>query len=233
MKIAVCDDNFEFRQSVIKYLKDYFECEIQIFEFVSAEEMLASYEGEKEYDIVFLDVEMEKMSGIDAGIKIREYDKKVIIIFVSNYSKYAIPAYECEPLYFILKPLEAIKFNKIMNKAMEKYSLLHSYYIIKNRSYITKIPINEILYVEICRKHLIFHTFFGKYEAVGKISEALKKLAPYGFCQIHQGYIVNMNHIKGFEKFDVVMSNGERVMLSTRKKSEVLKIYAGYMERIY
>ncbi len=233
MRIAVCDDAIEFRKIVIKNLENYFKYQNEVSEFSSAEELLKSYKTGVFFDIIFMDVEMEKLSGIDAGVKIRKYDKNVVIVFVSNYPKYAIPAYDCEPLHFILKPIEVTMFNKVMNKAIEKYKILHSDYVIKNRGDMTKIPIKEILYVEIYRKHLIFHTISGNYETIGKISEALDKLKPYGFCQVHQGYLVNMNHINGFSNYDVIIDNGKKVMISVRKKSEVLKIYADYLGRIY
>lgn len=233
MKIAICDDVVEFRKNIIGNLRIYFSYEIEITEFPSAEELLVSYKNGNFYDLVFMDVEMGKLNGIDAGIKLRKCDKRVIIIFVSNFPKYAIPAYDCEPLYFILKPIETVTFNKVMDKATEKYRLLHSHYIIKNRGEVTKIPIQEILYVEIYRKHLIFHTNFKEYETMGRLTEALNKLEPHGFCQVHQGFLVNMNHINGFNNYDVLIDNGEKVMVSVRKKAQVLKIYADYLERIY
>lgn len=233
MNIAICDDICEFRKNVIKSLENYFNCKCKIVEFCSAEELLASYRKGNFYDIIFMDVEMGKSNGIDAGIRIREYDKNTIIIFVSSFPKYAIPAYDCEPLYFILKPIDASTFNKVMNKAVDKYKSLHSHYIIKNRGEVAKIPIKDILYVEIYRKHLIFHTISKKYETIGRLYETLRQLEPHGFCQVHQGFLVNMNHIEGFNNYDVLIDNGEKVMISVRKKAQVLKIYADYLERIY
>lgn len=234
MKIAICDDCLEYRSVIAKRLKslDLIE-DISYFEFSCSEDLLYAYNLGTRFDVIFLDVEMGAINGVDAGVKIREMDEKVIIIFVSNYPQYAIPAYDCEAFYFVVKPIESCKFDKVICKAIEKYKILHSDYVIKNRGDITKIPIKEILYVEIYRKHLIFHTTSGNYETIGKISEALDKLKPYGFCQVHQGYLVNMNHINGFSNYDVIIDNGEKVMISVRKKSEVLKIYADYLGRIY
>ena len=233
MRIAICDDSMQFRDEILSNLSHcaLISGENTYSQFSSAEDLLNAYNSGKRYDIIFLDVEMKDINGVDAGIQIRKFDKKVIIIFVSSYPKYAIPAYDCEAFYFIVKPLEQNKFVKVVNKAIEKYKLLHQYYIIKNKGEVLKIPVNEILYVEIYRKHLIFHTSTGKYETIGKISEALKFLSPYGFCQIHQGYLVNMNHIKAFDKYDIIIDNGEKVMISVRKRAEVLRNYADYLER--
>lgn len=232
MKIAVCDDSLQHRQIIINNLK----ClnliqDLSYTEFSCSEDLLCSYKNGERFDIVFLDVEMGEIDGVNAGIRIRKYDSKVIIIFISNYPKYAIPAYDCETFYFIVKPIEPTKFKKVIDKAIKRYKLLHQYYIIKNKGQVKKIAINDIYYIEIYRKHLIFHTIMGKYETIGKISEALTTLSPYGFCQVHQGYLVNMSKIKDFDEFDITLDNNEKVMISVRKKAEVLRTYADYLER--
>lgn len=234
MKIAICDDCLEYRSIIAKKLKslDLIK-DISYSEFSCSEDLLYAYNVGTRFDIIFLDVEMGAINGVDAGVKIREVDEKVIIIFVSSYPKYAIPAYDCEAFYFIVKPIDEPKFKKVLYKAIEKYKLLHQYYIIKNKGEVQKIAVKDILYVEIYRKHLIFHTAARNYETVGKISEALVELSPYGFCQVHQGYLANMNRIKEFIDYDIVMDNGEKVMISVRKKAEVLRRYADYLERTY
>lgn len=234
MKFAICDDCLEYRSVIAKKLKSLELIEdISYSEFSCSEDLLYAYNLGTRFDIIFLDVEMGAINGVDAGIRIREMDENVIIIFVSNYPQYAIPAYDCEAFYFIVKPIESCKFDKVICKAIEKYKLLHRYYIMKNKGEIRKILVSDILYIEIYRKHLIFHTFNNKFETLGKISEALSELKPYGFCQVHQGYLVNMNHIKEFTNYDIVMSTGEKVMMSVRKKAEVLRDYACFLERIY
>ena len=231
MKIAVCDDISTSRKDIISKVNHVFTNQVTFCEFASSEELLAEYSNGKKFDIIFLDVEMKVINGIEAGRKIREYDSKAIIIFVSNYPKYAIPAYDCEALYFIVKPIENENFYKVLNKAMDKYKLLHQYYVIKNKGNVIKIPVRKIVYVEIYRKHLIIHTTTSVYETVGKLNEALLELEPFGFCQVHQGYLVNMNLIRGFSNYDVVMENGEKVMMSVRKRADVLRTFACYLER--
>ena len=233
MRIAICDDMPECRVQVREHLNRYTatECFSSVTEFASADDLLAAYEQGNRFDLIFLDVEMAQTNGIDAGMRIKELDKQAILIFVSAHPQYAVFSYDCDALYYIVKPIDGDKFDRVLGKAMEKYKLLHQEYVLKNRSEIQRLAISDILYVEICRKHLLFHTVSGTYETVGKLSEALDELRPYGFCQVHQGYVVNMNHIKSFAQNDVVLSNGARVMVSVRKKTEVLRQYANFLER--
>ena len=117
MKIAICDDMELYRKDIIdaidskKLLGDF----VEYTEFDSAEALLVAYETTK-YDVIFLDVEMAKLNGIDAGIQIRNKNNKTIIIFVSSYPHYSIPAYECEPLYYLTKPFKNNDLTKVFNK---------------------------------------------------------------------------------------------------------------------
>lgn len=233
MRIAICDDMPECRAQVREHLNRYTaaECFSSVTEFASADDLLAAYEQGSRFDLIFLDVEMAQTNGIDAGMRIKELDKQVILIFVSAHPQYAVFSYDCDALYYIVKPIDGEKFDRVLGKAIEKYKLLHQEYVLKNRGEIQRLAVSDILYVEICRKHLLFHTVSGVYETVGKLSEALEGLYPFGFCQVHQGYVVNMNHIKSFAPNDVVLSDGTRVMVSVRKKAEVLRQYANFLER--
>ena len=230
VKIAVCDDSSVYRKQIVSNLKRIEPIKDSICsEFASSEDLLNAYNAGEKFDIIFLDVEMNEINGIDAGIEIRKTDKTAIIIFVSSYPKYAIPAYECEAFYFIVKPINDVQFNKIVYKAIEKFKATHKYILVKSNGKLQKLYISDILYVEIYRKHLIFHTFADKFETLGKISETYIEL----ICQVHQGYLVNMNYIKEFVNNDIVMTNGEKVMVSVRRKTEVLREYISFLEKVY
>lgn len=234
MRIAICDDQSSVRNEIRKRLQTsplagQFS---MIFEFESAEKLLEECRRDVRFDAIFLDVEMGEIDGINAGQVVKSIYPRTIIVFVSSYPQYAVFSYDCDALYYVTKPIDSDRFEKVLHKIIEKYKLLHKTYILKNRGDVKSLPVGNILYVEIYKKHLIFHTKDGQYETIGRISEALEELRIYGFCQVHQGYLVNMSHILGFSQYDVVMSNGEKVMMSVRKKADVLREYTNFLERI-
>lgn len=235
MIVAVCDDSKSSRSTIISYLKqsNSITREDLCYEFSSSEELLMAYNNGQRFDVVFLDVIMGEIDGVDAGIKIRSIDQKVIIVFVSNYPQYAIPAYDCEAFYFMVKPISQKNFDQVYNKVIQKYNFLHKYYIVQKKGNVQKILISDILYIEIYRKHLIFHTTSKQIQTVGKLSEVSAALAQYGFCQVHQGYLVNMSKITDFIGYDVVLEGGVKVMISIRRRAEVLRQYAQYLEKNY
>jgi DNA-binding LytR/AlgR family response regulator len=100
---------------------------------------------------------------------------------------------------------------------------------VKNQTY--KIPINDIYYIECCRKHVIYHLKNKTIETVDKLSSAYNALSDFGFYQIHQGYIINFDKVYEFKDYSVVLEDKRTVMMSVRKKREVLLAYAKYTER--
>ena len=183
-------------------------------------------------DIVFLDVEMPDGDGISVGKQIRESNKKVIVIFFTNYPQYAIEAYDCEAFHYLLKPCKSEKVQEVLSRAYAKLGRMHTYHTFKIRNKTLRLPISDIYYVECCRKHVIYYTENEKFETTGKLFEAYEELKKYGFYQVHQGYIVNLAHIRDFQGFIAILDNGARVPISIRKKSDVILTYAKYVEEL-
>ena len=233
MNIAICDDISTDRNAIITLIHLYNNSiNPKITQYKDAESLLQAYSQGKRYDVLFLDVEMNQINGIEAGVQIREQQPDILIVFVSNYPQYAIPAYDCNPLYFITKPINTERFHTVFTKVIEKYKALHQYYTIRNKGQFFKILIKDIYYIEIYRKHIIFHTQTEIFETTTTtLGETLETLAPHGFLQIHQGIIVNMEHIKNIQKYSITLDNDTQLMISVRKKSDVLKTYAQYIER--
>lgn len=234
MNIAICDDNITHRDAVINNIQQNnpTDATLTISQFENAEALLQAYRKGNRYDLIFLDVEMGKVNGIDAAMEIRKCQPNVLLVFISSHPQYAIPAYDCQPLYFITKPINSARFSQIFAKVMERYKQLHQYYVIQNKGQIIKLLIEEITYVEVFRKHIIFHTAKETYETTGTtLQKTVESLLPYGFCQVHQSILVNMEHIKAIEQYDIILDDDTTVPISVRKKSQVLKTFAEYIER--
>ena len=233
MRIAICDDVVNDIETIVECIKNNrdYSTSFNIEIFNSAEELVNMYRNGYFADIIFMDIEMDEMTGIDAAKLIRNKDKNVIIIFISNHSERVFETFDCETFNFIVKPFTQEKFNDTFEKAIEKYKLNNAYFIVTWKNENTRILVKNIKYVECYRKHMIFYTFDGIYEMCITLSETLKKLSPFGFIQTHQGYIVNMNHIKKFDNYDIILTDDTKVMISARKKAEVLFKYSEFVER--
>lgn len=230
INIAICDDV----QKDSKNLKSLcLACQLTdhlSFELYDSGNSLISNFSINKFDILFLDIDMPEHNGISIGKQIRALDKNVIIIFCTSYPQYAIEAYDCEAFYYILKPCSQEKLQQVLNRAVKKLGLLHTYHTIKIQNKSLRLPISEIYYIEYCQKHIIYHVNGKKYETTGKFSVVYDELKKYGFFQVHQGYIVNLAKVQDFKGYSAILENGQDVLISVRKKRDVLLAYAKYVE---
>ncbi len=230
MKIAICDDCkadiLNLRTLVLSHPKI---SENQIDIFLSSDKLISTMRHKKMYDIVFLDIDMPQINGIELGMKIKEIAPDTYIVFATNYSQYAIAAYDCEAFHYLLKPLVPQKVNKVLNSLINAHQKNHATYHFKTKSGFVNIPLKTLYYVECCKKHIIFHMKDRIIESPGKLSEVYSFLVNYDFCQVHQGYIVNMRKIINLNKLNIYLDNNEVVPISQRKKADVLSRYAEYL----
>lgn len=230
MKIAICDDNESDVLRTKTLLSDHPFIKHSIIDtYTSGSELLETIQNSKKYDAFFLDIDMPGINGLELGKKLKELLPKSYIVFITSYPQYSIDAFDCEAFHYLLKPINIEKAISILTRLVKKYQSENRYYIIKVKNENYRIPIKDIYYIECCRKHIIYHLKDKTYETIGRISKVHLDLESYGFVQIHQGYIVNMDKISQFDKYWVILSNGQKVMISVRRKSDVLLTYAKYI----
>ncbi len=234
MKIAICDDSSsdaECLATLCKQLDKRNSHEISIF--FSATELYSRIEHSPcEFDMLFLDVDMPDMNGITLGKQIRKIAPNIIMVYSTAYPQYAIDAYDCEAFYYMVKPCNKERLQSVLDRANAKYTAAHQYHLITTKNKTLRIPINEIYFVECCHKHIIYHLAGNEsIDVVDTISSVYEKLLPYGFYQVHQGYLVNFEKVYDFTDRDVVLDDKRLVMMSVRKKKEVLFAYSQYIAR--
>lgn len=233
MKICICDDDLHIHEEIKQFIGEFF-AETDMPEILccnSGEELLSLYSESKEYDIIFLDIEMAEINGIETAQEIRKFSPDAIIIFVSSHKNYVFDAFRCEALHFLVKPIDKAEFEDVFNRAMNKYRSTRNFLPLQWQNTRMNIRTSDILYVEGYRRHLKIHTANESFEASGNITAAYEKLREHGFLLIHQGYIVNMQYIKRFNATDVVLENGAEVMMSARRRADALLVYNSFVRK--
>lgn len=230
MKIAICDDSAREVNDLHDIITANTDKQTQVDTFVSSTAMLSAIQNGARYDAAFLDIDMPEISGMELGRLIKLHVPKTMVVFVTRYPQYAVDAFDCEAFHYLLKPVDPIKAAQVLDRLMRRYLENNRFHIIKIRRETVRVPIRDIYYIECCQKHVIYHTENTDYETVGKLKTVYGELRRYGFLQIHQGYLVNMDKISHFDGFDIILSDGRRVPMSVRKRAEVLSAYAGYIE---
>lgn len=233
MRICICDDDLRIHDEIKQLIGEFFsQNDIPDFlDFSSGEELLLHYSKDNEFDIIFLDIEMSEINGIETAEEIRKISPEAIIIFVSSHKNYVFDAFRCEALHFLVKPIDKAEFNDVFNRAINKYRSTRNFMPLQWQNTRMNIKISNIYYVEGYRRHLKIHTANESFEAQGNISSAYEKLREHGFLLIHQGYLVNMQYIKRFNATDVVLENGAEVMMSARRRADALIIFNNFARK--
>lgn len=231
MRIAICDDSPRDAAHLYNLCSENRELtDSRIDIYTSPNKLIAEFKSNP-YDLLFLDIEMPETDGISLGKQIKSLCEDTILVFTTSYPQFAIDAYDCEAFHYILKPCKKEKVCSVIGKAVSKYRFLHQYHIVKVKNQTYKLPINDIYYVECCRKHVIYHLKDRSVETTEKLSSAYDALSEFGFYQVHQGYIVNFEKVYEFRDYSIILDDNRSVTISTRKKKEVLLAYAKYVER--
>ncbi len=232
MKILICDDDKSIHGEINKLLNSDSESStfFNIESVYSAEQMIEKYNRNEFFDIIFLDIEMSSMSGIEAAKIIRKMHSDAIIIFISNHPHYVFEAFNVEALHFLTKPIAAFEFKNVLNRAVNKYKKANSTIALKWQGERYIIKIDSIKYIEGYQRHIMVHTAEGVYEAIGKVSDLFNVLSVHGFIRTHQGFVVNMDCIQRFDPMDVILFDGTKIMLSVRKRAEALQVFDNYLK---
>lgn len=201
MSIAVCDDNQENRQSLCWLLESVLEhrtMEHKIYGFSSGETLLSWMEKHRnEIDLLFLDIEMGKLSGMETARKLRVDNDVLQIVFVTGFSDYVFDGYGVGALDYLLKPAKREQVEAILSRTLAKQCKdARRIYSCHNGDIWYRIPYKEILYFESDRRKVNCVTSQRRYEFYGKLDEVAQELSGSDFVRIHQRYLVRADAIR-------------------------------------
>ncbi|MCR5515497.1 MAG: LytTR family DNA-binding domain-containing protein [Lachnospira sp.] len=186
--------------------------------YTSAEVFLHNYSHQ--YQMIFMDIELDGMNGMDAAHKLREIDTDVLLIFLTNLAHYAIAGYEVNAADYILKPLSANAFSLKMPKVMAIIKQQSKKTItVLSKGEMHTFTTDELYFVEILSHRLYYHTVSGVYDSRGTISDAEEDLYPYHFRRCNNSYLVNLKFVSSIEGNDVKV--GPNVLPISRPKKKI------------
>lgn len=231
LKIAVCDDDRTDQDYVIGFLRNWAEENNRIIEirtFFSAEEFLFQYAEEKDFHILVLDIEMDKMNGVELAKKLREDNRDIQILFVTGFPDYIAEGYEVDALHYLMKPVTQEKIFAVLNKAIANLKTMENNLLfLQVNGEMIKFITDNIFYVEVFSHSCILHTTEGNVEIKISISELESKLGE-GFIRVHRSYLVNLEQIKKIAKTEIFLEDGSVVPLSRRKYTDVNMAFIRY-----
>ena len=184
-------------QALIDHIKQY-EAQtgqsFQIFRFANGADFLQDYRAV--YAVVFLDVQMPKMNGLETALQLRRYDKNVSIIFITNLVQYALKGYEVDAVSYLIKPVSYYDFSMKFKKALDIYLLNEDRsFTVNTPGGLYRISTDKLMYVEIMNHRLFYHLIDDVIEMTGVLSGVEQQLSRFGFLRCNKCYLVNPKFI--------------------------------------
>ena len=230
MHIAVCDDSMIERKIIMNALYEYasmHSVHFDITEYDSGMNLLYDVQDGQDYNLVFLDIIMGEISGIDVAHRIREANSKSSIVFLTASPDFAVSSYDVDAAGYLLTPLETARAFAILDKVMRSCET-QKYPIYKN-STITYVPIDQILYVESDNNRCILHQKGeGCYTVYKKLDTIQAELPSTHFLRCHKSFLVNMDYIKSADK-EFTLVTGDVVAIRQRNLKEMREKYLEYL----
>lgn len=236
IQIAVCDDEKHFQHSVKEIISLYMcnkELEYNIDTFSSGKQLISLKNEERQYDIIFLDIYMDEIDGIETAKIIRESNKNVFLVFVTAHLDYSLEGYKVNAIRYLLKDnanfqdaiyecLDAIIQERNSNKVNLKFDFIEGY---------LSVQVDNIIFIE-SHLHKVKFTILRdkicKYTMYSTLNQVEEMLANYSFIRVHQSYLVNLKYITRVLNYRALITTGLEVPIPKPRYRAVKNSFIAY-----
>lgn len=216
MKCIIVDDEPIARKGVRKLVDQI--SQLELLDSFSSAETASEYIQTTDVDLIFLDIQMPGINGIEFA---RSIPKHTLIIFTTAYSEYALDSYEVDAVDYLVKPIDSTKFRKAVDKAIAYHSLLmneekksienveNECIFVKSDRRFFKVNLKDILFIEGLKDYVIIQMSGQRIITRMSVKNIHDLLPKNIFLRINRSYIINRNHIDSFDNNDVFIKNHE------------------------
>lgn len=224
IRIAIVEDEEAYAQQLIVLLNQYeaekgAELSIEVFE--NGMDFVSDYNAK--YDVIFMDIKLPQMNGMQCAMRLRRLDEDVALIFVTSMNRYALKGYEVGAMGYMIKPISYFPLAVLMDKVRKKIAREPAKDIVLNHGDgMRRISLRELLFVEVLDHYLIYHTEGGDFREIGRLKAVEEELAGHGFFRCSNSYLINLRFVQAIDENEVTVGTA-CVPISRRRKKELLE----------
>ena len=231
MNIAIVEDDDAAAKVLLGFIERYSKeesAELNTCRFTRADEFLKNYKPSG-YAVVLMDIQMPGTNGMDAAFQLRKLDKSVSLLFITSMVQQAQRGYEVDAVGFMVKPVSYYDFALKFKKALEVYSMNEKRNVtITVPGGMCRISVDKLMYVEVMRHNLIFHTTEGDVGGTGTLKSVTEVFEGLPFALCNQCYYVNLGFVTEV-RGPYVYVGGDKIQISLPKKKEFMRALNEYL----
>lgn len=221
MNIAIVEDDVRLREEFRQYIINYFEgrenqCRITLF--ADGDEILENYHAT--YDLIFLDIQMQRLDGMQTAERIRQLDTEVYLIFITNLANYAIKGYSVNALDFVLKPVNYLMLKQLLQRVERMLeSRVKKYITLPTERGLTRLEVSQIYYVETENHAVCVYTERGVWKLRESMRNMENMLVKQDFYRCNNCYLVNLAHVEQVDGSTVTVAGYQLTISRPRYKA--------------
>lgn len=216
MRIVICDDE----QAALNGLYDMLSDQLldgDTLECFSNGLLISDAQNEVPIDVIFLDIEMPGLNGLEIGYELRRVYKGTHIVYVTKHRNFALDAFDIRAFHYLVKPVRPNDIRSVLREARVSLSGEGETLQIATKQGTAFEKHNDILYIESFLHKLTIHSVTDKYVCNGRLREYELELTEKGFYRIHKSYLINMSHVKRVENREVWLDNSIRIPIGNTR----------------
>ena len=165
IKIAICEDEKVFSNQLINFIQEWAKSKdifVELFSYINAEEFWEHWRNSEDYDIIFLDIKMDKINGMELAKLIRKTNEDIAIVFTTNMKEYVIQGYTVSAMHYLLKPVKKEICFQCLDKVLDN-RIQKKYFLFNDLEKTFRIPYEDIIYIEKFAHNVTMVTIKGEY----------------------------------------------------------------------
>ncbi len=231
IKFAICDDEPQMAREIADQLASYMKETASGYSVECFSSGYALLKSSEEFDVIFLDIQMERPDGTETARLLRQRDNHSLLAFVTVLKECVFDAFQVEAYDYLLKPLDSARFRQTMDRALgwlERDAAKNL--VIQRGSGCQVVLLSDLMYCEVLGRKIYLHKNDGRVVDYYDRLEELEQRVDSRFFKCHRSYLVNLDYVSGCQGGQVLLQRGERLPVSRLRERELTQALLRHMK---